>query len=121
MNKNQATASGNRQSEKQRRGPSISAIASLVTLAVSLWFEVELSSALFRAVAVYLGLSMLGLVYRAILSHYLAASEQRARQEMLEKLAREAEDELRKQKESKEKQPVAKPMKTVKASAGAEK
>jgi hypothetical protein len=90
----------NQGSEKRRRGPSLSAMASLLTLAVSLWFEVELSTALFRAVAVYLGLSMAGLIYRAILGHYLTASEERARRDLLEKLAKEAEEEIRKQEEA---------------------
>ena len=99
---------------KQRRGPSFSAMASLATLAVSLWFEVELSAALFRSVLVYLGLSMTGLIYRAILSHYLASSEERARQELLDKLAREAEEEMKKQAEAEKIRSKAEAAKSVK-------
>ncbi len=88
--------------EKRRRGPSLAALASLVSLAVALWMEVELSTALLRAVLVYLGLSMLTLAYRAILGHYLAASEARARQQLLEKAQQEAEEEMKHLTEKKE-------------------
>ncbi len=83
--------------EKTRKGPSFAALAALTTLAVSLWLEVELSSALFRSVLVYLGMSLLVLGYRVILSHYLAASEERARRELLERIQKEAEEEAKKQ------------------------
>lgn len=83
--------------EKTRKGPSFAALAALTTLAVSLWLEVELSAALFRSVLVYLGMSLLVLGYRVILSHYLAASEERARRELLERIQKEAEEEAKKQ------------------------
>jgi hypothetical protein len=86
--------------ENRRRGPSLSAIASLLTLAVSLWLEVTLNTALVRSVLVYLGLSGVSLVYRAILSHYWAASTERAQKEMYDRLQREAEEEMRKQAET---------------------
>lgn len=105
--------------EKQRRGPSLSAIAALITLAASLWLQVELSSALFRSVLVYLGLSMVGLFYRAILGHYLAASETRAHQEMLNKLAREAEEEMRKQAEEQKQKAKNEKLKTKQEKAPA--
>lgn len=83
--------------EKTRKGPSLAALAALTTLAVSLWLEMELSSALFRSVLVYLGMSLLVLGYRVILSYYLAASEERARRELLERIQKEAEEEAKKQ------------------------
>ena len=76
-----------------RRGPSVAALASLSTLAVCLWFEVELSSALFRSVLVYLGISLLALLYRVILGHYLSVSQERAHEEFLQRMQREAEEE----------------------------
>jgi hypothetical protein len=79
--------------ETSRRGPSVAALAALSTLAGCLWFEVELSSALFRAVLVYLGVSLLALLYRVILGHYLSVSQERAQQEFLERMQREAEEE----------------------------
>jgi len=82
--------------EKQRKGPSLAALAALATLAITLWFDVELSMALFRAVLVYLGMSLLALVYRIILGHYLTASQERAQQALLERVQREAEQEAAK-------------------------
>lgn len=82
--------------QKTRKGPSLAALAALVTLALSLWLEVELSSALLRAVLVYLGLSLITMTYRVILGHYLAASEERAREELFERIQKEAEAELSK-------------------------
>lgn len=71
----------------------MSALAALSTLAVCLWFDIELSSALFRSVLVYLGVSLLALLYRVILGHYLSVSQERAHQEFLQRLQREAEAE----------------------------
>ena len=71
----------------------MAALASLSTLAVCLWFEIELSSALFRSVLVYLGISLLALLYRVILGHYLSVSQERAHQEFLQRMQREAEEE----------------------------
>jgi hypothetical protein len=82
--------------ESLRRGPSLAALAALGTLALCLWFNMELASALLRAVLVYLGLSLVSLLYRVILGHYLAASQRRAQEEMLQRLQREAEEEARK-------------------------
>ena len=80
-------------SSSLRRGPSVAALAALSTLAVCLWLDVELSSALFRSVLVYLGVSLLALLYRVILGHYLSVSQERAQQEFLERMQREAEEE----------------------------
>ncbi len=71
----------------------MAALASLGTLAVCLWFDIELSSALFRSVLVYLGLSLLVQLYRVILGHYLSVSQERAHQEFLQRMQREAEEE----------------------------
>ena len=71
----------------------MAALAALSTLAVCLWFDIELSSALFRSVLVYLGISLLTLLYRVILGHYLSLSQERAHQEFLERMQREAEEE----------------------------
>jgi hypothetical protein len=101
--------------EKTRRGPSLAALASLITLAISLWMEVELSSAFLRAVLVYLGISMLVMGYRVILGHYLAASEARASKDLLDKIQREAEEEVRKQQEAAGAEKKAKESKTAKA------
>ncbi|RJP81632.1 MAG: hypothetical protein C4524_01555 [Candidatus Zixiibacteriota bacterium] len=103
--------------EKTRKGPSLAAISCLLTLAVSLWMEVELSSALFRAVLVYLGLSLVLLVYRVILGHYLVISERKAREELLEKARREAEAELARQKEKEAKGAKAAPRQKAPAEA----
>lgn len=81
--------------ERQRKGPSLSALAALATLAVALWLQVDLASALLRAVLVYLGLSMISLAYRSILGRFIAASQAKAQREMLEKIQREAEEEER--------------------------
>lgn len=81
------------QEPASRKGPSLAALAALTTLAVGLWFDVELSAALFRSVLVYLGLSLLTTVYRVILGHYLRTSQERAQREFLEKVQREAESE----------------------------
>jgi hypothetical protein len=62
--------------------------------------EVTLSTALFRAVLVYLGLSGVSLIYRAAFSHYWAVSETRAQKELYERIQKEAEEELRKQAEA---------------------
>jgi hypothetical protein len=97
--KKETTVRKDSHTESRRRGPSLSAIASLLTLAVSLWLEVTLNAALFRSVLVYLGLSGVSLIYRAILSHYWAASEERARKEVYERLQKEAEEEMRKHAE----------------------
>jgi hypothetical protein len=72
----------------------VAALAALTTLAACLWFDVELSSALFRSVLVYLGISLMALLYRVILSHYLSVSQERAQQEFLERVQREAESAL---------------------------
>jgi hypothetical protein len=62
--------------------------------------EVTLNTALFRSGLVYLGLSGLSLIYRAILGHYWAVSEERSRKEMYERLQKEAEEEMRKHAEA---------------------
>ena len=98
--KKETTVHKESRGENRRRGPSLSAIASMLTLAVSLWMEVTLNTALFRSVLVYLGLSGVSLIYRAALSHYWAASQTRAQKEMYERLQREAEEEMRKQAEA---------------------
>jgi hypothetical protein len=103
--------------EKTRRGPSLAALASLITLAVSLWMEVELSSAFLRAVLVYLGIAMLMMGYRVILGHYLAASEAKARKDLLDKVQREAEEEVRSQQETAGAEKKAREAKTAKTAA----
>ncbi|HEX7343436.1 MAG TPA: hypothetical protein VF398_04170, partial [bacterium] len=82
------------------KGPSVAALAALMTLAACLWFDVELSSALFRSVLVYLGVSLMALLYRVILSHYLSVSQERAQQEFLERVQREAESAVADQREA---------------------
>ncbi len=94
-------------SEKQAKGPSLSALAALITLAVALWIEVDLATALFRSVLVYIGLSMLIMVYRTVLGRFVASAQQKAEQELLEKIQREAEEEARAQEEEKPKQTQA--------------
>jgi hypothetical protein len=94
-------------SEKQAKGPSLSALAALITLAVALWMEVDLATALFRSVLVYIGLSMLIMVYRTVLGRFVAAAQQKAEQELLEKIQKEAEEEARAQEEEKPKQTQA--------------
>ena len=79
--------------EKQPKGPSLSALAALTTLAVSLWLEVGLASALFRSVLVYLGLSMLIMAYRVVLGRFIAATQAKVEREILENARREAEEE----------------------------
>lgn len=86
--------------KKEVKGPSLSALAALITLAVSLWMEVDLATALFRSVLVYLGLSMLSMAYRVVLGRFIAASQEKAERELLEKVQREAEEERRRRKES---------------------
>lgn len=81
--------------EKKPKGPSLSALAALATLAVALWLEVDLATALFRSVLVYLALSMLSMVYRVVLGGFIAASQRRAQEELLRKVQREAEEEQR--------------------------
>ena len=85
--------------KKEAKGPSLSALAALITLAVSLWMEVDLATALFRSVLVYLGLSMLSMAYRVVLGRFIAASQEKAERELLEKVQREAEEERRRRKE----------------------
>ena len=88
--------------KKEAKGPSLSALAALITLAVSLWMEVDLATALFRSVLVYLGLSMLSMAYRVVLGRFIAASQEKAERELLEKVQREAEEERRRRKERQE-------------------
>jgi len=94
-------------SKPKQKGPSLSAVAALATLAISLWMEVDLSTALFRSVLVYLSFSLILLAYRVVLEKYLAASQARSERELLEKIQREAEEEERLQKEQKAKQATA--------------
>ncbi|GEM_PF-2835336 len=85
--------------EKKPKGPSLSALAALTTLAIALWMEVDLATALFRSVLVYLLLSMVSLAYRVILGRFIASSQRKAEAELLEKVQREAEEEERKRQE----------------------
>ncbi|MBU0518966.1 hypothetical protein KKA00_05545 [bacterium] len=87
----------------KQKGPSLSALAALTTLAIALWMEVDLSTALFRSVLVYLSFSLILLAYRVVLEKYLAASQASAERELLEKIQREVEEEERLQKEQQEK------------------
>ncbi len=89
--------------EKKPKGPSLSALAALTTLAIALWIEVDLATALFRSVLVYLLLSMVSLAYRVILGRFIAASQRKAEAELLEKVQREAEEEERKRQEQQQK------------------
>lgn len=89
--------------EKKPKGPSLSALAALTTLAIALWLEVDLATALFRSVLVYLLLSMVSLAYRVILGRFIAASQRKAEEELLEKVQREAEEEERKRQEQQQK------------------
>ncbi|MFH1861254.1 MAG: hypothetical protein ABH878_00445 [bacterium] len=84
-----------------RKGPSLSAIASLATLAISLWLEVDLYIALFRAVLVYLGFSLLLLAYRTLLGRFLSMSKEREEREFLERMMKEAEQEAKAQEKRK--------------------
>ncbi|MCX6640527.1 MAG: hypothetical protein NTW14_08620 [bacterium] len=90
-------------SEKQRKGPSLSAIAALVSLAAALWMEVDLPDALLRAVLVYLGLSMVSMTYRVILGKFITHSYEKAQKELLDRIQREAEEERQKQKQEEQK------------------
>lgn len=90
--------------QKEVKGPSLGALGALTTLAVALWMEIDLATALFRSVLVYLGLSMLIMAYRVILSRFVASAQQKAEQELLEKIEREAEEEQRKLEEERAKQ-----------------
>ena len=89
--------------EKKPKGPSLSALAALTTLAIALWMEVDLATALFRSVLVYLLLSMVSLAYRVILGRFIAASQRKAEEELLEKIQREAEEEESKRQEQQQK------------------
>lgn len=75
------------------KGPSLSALAALTTLAVTLWMQVDLPTAIFRSLVVYLVLSLISMTYRVILGRLLAASQAKAQRELLEKVQREAEEE----------------------------
>ena len=86
--------------EKQK-GPSFSALAALATLAIALWLEVDLATAIFRSVIIYLVLSLVSMAYKIILGRYLAVSQAKVEQELLEKIQREAEEEERKKQEKK--------------------
>ncbi|TKJ42247.1 hypothetical protein CEE37_00795 [candidate division LCP-89 bacterium B3_LCP] len=89
--------------KEQAKGPSLSALAALATLAITLWMEVDLASALFRSVLVYLGFSMLIMAYRIVLGRFVASSQERAERELLEKVQREAEEEEAKHRQQAEK------------------
>lgn len=88
--------------KKEPKGPSLSALAALITLAISLWMEVDLAAALFRSVLVYLVLSMLSMAYRVVLGRFIAASQEKAQRELLEKIQREAEEEEHRKRERQE-------------------
>lgn len=87
--------------KKEVKGPSLSALGALTTLAIALWMEVDLATALFRSVLVYLGLSMLIMAYRVVLGRFVASAQQKAEKELLEKIQREAEEEQRRLEEEK--------------------
>lgn len=78
---------------KESKNPSLSPLAALITLAVSLWMEVDLANALFRSVLVYLGCSLLIMVYRIVLGRFLAESQAKMERELLLKAQKEAEEE----------------------------
>ena len=90
--------------QNKQKGPSLSALAALITLAISLWLEIDLATALFRSILVYLILSLLLMAYRIVLGRFLAISQAKAEAELLEKIQREAEEEEAKRKEEQEKQ-----------------
>jgi hypothetical protein len=102
--------------KEKPKGPSFSALAALATLAIALWLEVDLATAILRSVIVYLILSLVATAYKIVLGRYLAISQARAEREMLEKIQREAEEEERK-KEQKRKQQEEE-QKQAKASSG---
>ncbi len=88
--------------KNKQKGPSLSALAALTTLAIALWLQVDLATALFRSILVYLTFSLMLMAYRVILGRFLAISQARAEQELLDKIQREAEEEEAQKRERQE-------------------
>jgi hypothetical protein len=105
--------------EKQRKTPSLSALAALITLAIALWMEVDLPIALFRAILVYLGLSLVSMTYRVVLGKFIAYSYQKAQEELLDRIQKEAEEERKKQLEKDEQKRRETAAKTAKTESAA--
>ncbi len=90
--------------KEKQKGPSLSALAALTTLAVALWMEVDLPVAIFRSILVYLVLSLVLMAYRLVVGKILEASQRRAQRELLEKIQKEAEEEQQRNQQREEAQ-----------------
>jgi len=99
--------------ENKQKGPSLSSLAALTTLAIALWTEVDLAVALFRAIAVFLVLSLLTMAYRVVMARFLAISQEKAQRELLEKVQFQAEEEEAKRQEERKKREEERKMKNA--------
>jgi len=89
--------------KNKQKAPALSSFAALSTLAFALWMEVDLPVALFRAVIVYLVLSLLTMAFKVVIARLVTTSQQKSEQELLVKIQREAEEEAVRQAEQRKK------------------